>query len=77
MDTFLNGVHDRSGLGLCLLAFTRELNLVKCDEATADTSCSAEFIKSIVELAESELSLAGNNTHRAQSVPFGRVEMRG
>jgi hypothetical protein len=65
IDTFLNGVHDSSGLGLCLLAFARELNLVEEDEATADTSCFAKFVESVVELTKSELPLAGNNTHRA------------
>ena len=77
INALLDSVHDRAGLCLCLLAFACKLNIVECDEATADTSCSVEFIKSIVELTEPKLSLAGDNTPRAQRIPFGRIKVGG
>jgi hypothetical protein len=62
IDALLNSLYDCSGLGLRLLALTRKLNFVESKEAATDTLCSTEFVESVIELTESELSLAGNGT---------------
>jgi len=76
INTFFNSVNDCSGFHLRLLTFARKLNLVKRKESAPDTSRPAKFIESIMDLTESEVSLACNDSPCAQGVPFCSVEMR-
>ena len=62
VNSVLNRLHNCSRLCLRLLAFTRELDLVKRDEPTMDPSCPTEVVKRILKLPELKFLLAVDDT---------------
>jgi hypothetical protein len=73
IDPVLERLHGSSRLGLCLLAFTRELNPVIQDESITNAPCSAKVFEGILKLSESKVLLGVNDASSTEGNTFGGV----